>query len=140
MALGADTHTHTHTHIPMCKPKQFQETRYAWPQATRTWFNKTCVLNYIIIIDRLNVGDFVHNCQSPKFTPLPIFHHIQYSYCFVRKLSSYSCKLFLFGYNIAKVFVRCKLILDNQSQLNIALSKQAVSHNLSQCKQFNLRL
>ena len=34
MALGADTHTR----IPTRGPKQFQETRRAWPSATRAWF------------------------------------------------------------------------------------------------------
>ena len=30
--------THRHTHIPMCEPKQFQETRHARPLAVRAWF------------------------------------------------------------------------------------------------------
>ena len=34
----AHTHTDTHTHIPTCQPRQFQETRGAWPSAAHAWF------------------------------------------------------------------------------------------------------
>ena len=37
-------HTDTHTHIPMCKPKQFQETRCARPLAVQAWFKNSDAL------------------------------------------------------------------------------------------------
>ena len=39
MASGVDTQTDTH--IPTCKQKRFQETRLAWPSATRNWFKNS---------------------------------------------------------------------------------------------------
>ena len=62
MASEADTQTdrqtdtHTYTLILTCEPKQFQETRRAWPSAARAWFKK-----YVNLCTHAYVHNYILN-------------------------------------------------------------------------------
>ena len=48
--IHTHTHTHTHARIPTHEPKQFQETRHAWPLAA-PGLKAICMCYYAFLSD-----------------------------------------------------------------------------------------